>query len=159
MKVTTNTAPSFTAKLKNNAPMKNFVKEMDADDAKKFQAALEKLDKTHPKDVLEIRDTGKRIPYSIVNTYELVNKKTGKGFDLNPMGLFEKDGAKKFDIWPNEKVGEFWYLTDVITKVATKGTKENEAIFGNTPDTPMTKEEKAQAKDEKARQAVFSMMA
>jgi len=157
MKIAPTTAVNFTAKLKKNEVTTRFINEMNAERAGHLQNALKNLDKTHPKDILEIRKTegsAKDMPY-----YTLVNTKTGKGFDLAPLGLFEKDGAEKWDLWENEKASEMIYFTDVIKKVAIKGTEEYNAVFGNTPDVPLTREEKAKEKEQKAKQAVFNMLA
>lgn len=124
------TQPSFTAKVKGNAFMQSYVQQASMQRKEELLIALNKLDKTHKNDVLEITPISK-------------NRISVKNTTIDKEAVFNtrKNGKQKYPSLPA-----------FIEKIATEGTNENKKVF-----TPPTEAEKQ--KNEKAKQELINMLA
>lgn len=135
MKITaTQTAPNFTARLKNNSETTELVQRMDDSQLKSFKSALKDLSKHHENDVFEIRETykpGETELDSPAQKWELVNVYNPKQkINMTPSVFYHQ-------LVPN--------IIDTLKNLSKKGSEEYNTMFKSTKSQDMEKE-------------VFSMM-
>lgn len=115
----TATQPNFTAKVKNNDFMKNYVKDAGFFEKRALKSSLEKLSKVYPEDVLEITEDKKNSKYVVKN----LNKKTENRFDSSldvTVPMMDVD----------QKISYAVKLSSLIKDIAKPGDYCHEKVFG-----------------------------
>lgn len=110
------TQPNFTAKVKNNDFMQNYIKNSSKNNLKSLKTSLNALDKVHQGDVLEIRKN-KKGGFDVDN----LTKKTSNSFTpertITPMMDFSIKDTLPLS------------LPKLIKDIATKGTEAYNKVF------------------------------
>lgn len=111
------TQPNFTAKVKNNDFMQNYVKNSSKERLENLKESLSALKNVYPQDTLEI-NRNKKGGFDVKNE----NKKTSVSF-----------GAEKATVMTAESPLEVLKplsLPKLLKNIATKGTDEFNKVFG-----------------------------
>ena len=111
------TQPNFTAKVKNNDFMQNYVANSSKNNLENLKTSLKELNKVYPEDTLEIT-RNKKGGFDVKNE----NKKTSVSF-----------GAEKTTVMTAESPLEVLKplsLPKLLKNIATKGTDEFNKVFG-----------------------------
>lgn len=110
------TQPNFTARVKNNDFMQNYIKNSSKNNLKSLKTSLNALDKVHQGDVLEIRKN-KKGGFDVDN----LTKKTSNSFTpertITPMMDFPIKDTLPLS------------LPKLIKDIATKGTEAYNKVF------------------------------
>ena len=133
----TATQPNFTARVKKNDFMQNYIKESSQDRLNDLTNSLKALKKVYPKDVLEITPN-KRGGFDVKNEAKKVNTSFSPEPDFVHMQDYSIDCTVPLK------------LPELIAKIATKGTSEHDTVFNVKPKA---------SKEEKAHQNALNMLA
>ena len=126
--------PNFKAKLKDNEYSRKFINSLDDTQLQSFKETLTKLDGGSKGDVLEIRHINPLEQYS---EKELLNLDLDTVDNHDVYTVFNTNNPKKsvrltktYDL--HEKFDKFAVkdFLDVMSKIATIGTKENDKLLG-----------------------------
>lgn len=138
------TQPNFTAKVKNNDFMQNYVANSSKNNLENLKTSLKELNKVYPEDTLEI-NRNKKGGFDVKNE----NKKTSVSFSAEKTTVMTAES-------PLEVLKPL-SLPKLLKNIATKGTEEFNKVFGVKPEekqpSKVKKEapkfEKASAQDQK----------
>ena len=126
--------PNFKAKLKDNEYSRKFINSLDDTQLQSFKETLTKLDGGSKGDVLEIRHINPLEQYS---EKELLNLDLDTVDNHDVYTVFNTKNPKKsvrltktYDL--HEKFDKFAVkdFLDVMSRIATIGTKENDKLLG-----------------------------
>lgn len=143
------TQPNFTAKVKNNDFMQNYVKNSNKDRLDNLKESLTALKNVYPQDTLEIK-ANKKGGFDVKNE----NKKTSVSFEAEKRTLQTAEAKLEMPMPLN--------LPKLLKNIATKGTDEYNKVF-NVKEKPATEAKEAQNANQKPtaqeQKAVLDMLA
>ena len=137
----TATQPNFTARVKNNDFMQNYVKDAGFFEKHALKKSLEKLSNVYPNDVLEITENYKDKKFNVKNN----TKNTESNFNSTSL---RANSVHEETQWFDAPVK----LSKIIRAIAEPGTEEHKKVFGVNQ-----KDEKVA--ETKANKEIFDMLA